>query len=254
MAIPNIFNKSLQGQTGTSFGESPTSSIPSILGGAQIVRFLFDAEGGFQTPPGFKTGSQGALTLAEIVAKSTQFKGRFIDDIFVLLFTRPSELQSRVNIETVALAASALRGNRPDNLTAYLPNFYAFVFRINPTVHRRQQTRDRQTVLTKGGYLTHYWSSGMRQMTFQGSSGALVPPERQQDQAQFNIRQTDAYANFLQLKRFYEDANQDVALFFLGRFLQGALADFNFTEDADNPYQIKYEFKFDAYPEQPEIA
>lgn len=94
----------------------------------------------------------------------------------------------------------------------------------------------------------------MKVMKFSGSSGPLTPPSGDFDAEKFNIRQTVQYANFLQLKRFFEEANQDVGIFFLGRFLLGVMSDFQFTEDANNPYEIKYEFTFEAYPEYAELG
>ncbi len=93
----------------------------------------------------------------------------------------------------------------------------------------------------------------MKVMNFQGTSGALIPTDVSTDTEAFNIRETVQYANFLQLRQFYETANQDVGFYFLGRFVQGVLAEFAFTEDANDPYQIKYSFKFEAYPEYPEL-
>ena len=199
--------------------------------------------------------------IAEILTKSTQFQGRFIDDIFILMFTRPSEAAKKAGL-LGAVGAAAVTGIPTAiaggiggfDLVGLLPNFYSFVFRINPYMHERTQTRARQTILTKGGYLTQYWSAGMKSMTFKGSTGSLCPPNHSANTEGFNIRQTVQYTNFLNLRKFYEEANMDVTIFFLGRLLVGAMSDFSFTEDANTPYAIEYSFKFEAYPEFKELA
>lgn len=244
MAMPSGFDKNLMGLGGSS----TLSAAPGLVAGAQMVSFMSSLDG-------YKGSMAGALL--EIAGKATIFQGRFIDDIFVLLFTRPAPAISRVSgLGLAGLGASLafsgpalINGNKPKNLSALLPNFYSFVFRINPTTTSRTQTRARSTILTKGGYMTQYWSAGMKSMTFAGSSGSLTPPPGGDTGGGFNIRQTIQYSNFLSLRKFYEEANQDIGLFYLGRFVTGVMSDFNFTEDANNPYEIKYTFKFEAYPE-----
>lgn len=246
MALPPAFDKNVpRGSAATAI----TGSAPALIAGGQAILFMNQL--GFD-------GLQSAGLLAEVLAKSTLFQGRFLDDIFVLFFTQPSSLAKRVglasSLASAAASAPIVNGARLQNVAALLPNFFAFVFRINPTVHSRTQSRVRNTVLTKGGYLTQYWSAGMKQMTFSGSSGSLVPPDVTSDTEAFNIRQTVQYANFKQLRQFYEQSNQDVGIFFLGRTMLGVMSDFSFVEDADDPYQIKYTFKFEAYPEYQELG
>jgi len=245
MPLPGPFGKNVSSGQGASF----LSRAPALMAGGQMAMFLMSLDT-------FDTVSRlGAL--AEILAKTTSFKGRFIDDIFVLLFTRPSPLAKKAGLIASAatgLASIGAGAIGPIDIASLLPNFFAFVFRINPTKHERTQTRSKSTVLTKGGYLTQYWASGMKQMTFTGSSGSLLPPGQDVNTEGFNIRQTAQYANFLNLRRFYEEANQDVAIFFLGRFMVGVMSEFIFTEDAEKPYEITYNFKFDAYPEFRELA
>lgn len=245
MSLPSKLNNNLLG----SGGSGALGAAPALLAGGQALLFMNQL--------GFDASQTGGV-LAEVLTKSTIFQGRFIDDIFVLFFTQPSSLAKRLGVAgslAGAVASTPLVGtNRLANLASLLPNFFAFVFRINPTIHQRTQTRVRSTVLTKGGYLTQYWSAGMKQMTFSGSSGSLVPPSIDLDQEKFNIRQTIQYANFKQLRQFYEQSNQDIGLFFLGRTMLGVMSDFTFTEDADSPYEIKYTFKFEAYPEYQELG
>jgi hypothetical protein len=204
------------------------------------------------------TGAQAAGVVGQIAAESTIFTGRFVSDIMVLYFTQPSSLSSRLGVgsslASAVESAPIVSGKRLQNAAALLPNFYAFVFRINPSAVQRTQTRVRNTTLTKGGYLTQYWSAGMKVMSYSGSSGAMVPDDPSVDLANFNIRQTVAYANFKQLRQFYEQANQDVGLFAQGSNYLGVLSEFSFTVDADAPYEIKYSMKFEAYPEYAELG
>lgn len=260
MALPKGFKKAL---VGGAIGPALQLLIPRGLDGvADNRRGLFGGKLNSFLLSGFENGIVPSALFA--IAQNTSIEGKFLNDFFVLFFTRKSTFSStaaRIGI-TVAGAAlpkigSKLTGAAPGKFLpamALLPDFTSFIFRLNPTVEDRRQTRVKSTVLGKGGYFTQYWSSGMKSMQFRGTSGSLTPQTQEDDTSRFSIRETQAYVNFVLLRSFYESANEDVGLFFHGKLMIGVLSDFHFAADANDPFQIKYDFKFDAYPELREVG
>jgi len=260
MALPTGFAKNLTEQ---ALGQSLQLLIPRGLSGVADNRL--GLSGGLVDTFLLSSFESGLLPAALFAAaQETTIQGKFLNDFFVLFFTRKSSFskslaQAGASVigSTLGATGSKLTGAAPGKfipVQALLPNFTAFVFRLNPTVEDRRQTRLRSTVFSKGGYFTQYWSSGMKVMDFKGTSGPLLPPTLADDNATFSIRETQEYSNFVLLRSFYESANEDVGLFFLGKLLIGVLADFHFVVDADDPFQIKYDFKFEAYPELREVG
>ncbi|GAH13203.1 unnamed protein product, partial [marine sediment metagenome] len=65
-----------------------------------------------------------------------------------------------------------------------------------------------------------------------------------------DIRFSQAWAKLEAFKKFYEDSETNIQMYYDGMIHEGFFSDFNFDKDADDPYHIEYNFTYMVYPHQ----
>jgi hypothetical protein len=176
----------------------------------------------------------------------------------------PSVLESSVG----SLTKSSL-GLNVNNKQAFDKIMNAiFRFSINPQNATFTKNKVQAVTLTKAGYELQYWRNQMIGIAYVGRSGAFQPPSQTlqnlgasvQDVKNLtagalgnslnDIRLSPAWLKFQRFQDFYDTASGDLMMVFDGVFYQGFFEDFSFSQDANNPFIINYNFKFSAYPDK----
>ena len=65
-----------------------------------------------------------------------------------------------------------------------------------------------------------------------------------------DIRFSPAWIKLNGLKKFYDDSETHLKMYYDGAVYEGYFGDFSFVKDANDPFQINYNFMFMAYPNQ----
>jgi len=131
-------------------------------------------------------------------------------------------------------------------LTFWLKDINRFYFfLINPNSMKISKNPLLSTVLSAGGYRTHYWESlQMINETWSGSTGNLT------DEHYLN--------NFLQVEKLVTDYHKDIWLGFkYDSYRRGIITSFNYDREASSALSYNFSFTFLAYPEEsirPEVA
>ena len=130
-----------------------------------------------------------------------------------------------------------------------------FRFRINPQSFTQTESKIRNHTKTVRGWTSTYGGENMIQLSFQGTSGAMIP----WDKLEFlfgkngDTRFSLAWWNLSRFNEFYQDIDtkaREVHLVFWGNVYVGHLTNFNFSLNADDPHQATYNFGFDVYPDK----
>lgn len=145
-----------------------------------------------------------------------------------------------------------------------------FMFRINPQRADFTKAKARSFDLTKAGYQNTYWFEREQTIALSGTTGAFGPIPgggailgltsfRNFDfqswmgdftggvsEAPFDITVSEAWQNFEALQRIFEAGTQEYYSLFTDDLSQyiGAVNDFGFTQDANDPFQIKWNLTF----------
>jgi len=141
-----------------------------------------------------------------------------------------------------------------------------FVFRINPQQMQYGRTKSREITLTKSGYQNTYWYDREQIVQLSGTTGAFGPPfnggvalgvgafsgfDFNQflgdmtggvSEAAFDITQSAAWKSFEKLQKVFDAGTNDLYSLFTDdlQLLVGPVNDFDFTRDANDPFQIRW--------------
>lgn len=140
---------------------------------------------------------------------------------------------------------------------------WTFDFAFNPNQVQVSYKKVKQIIPTKNGFVTQHWHNSMHTFSFQGVTEPLIgplgrpdivernprqPPEWIADPKEKNLRDTPQWKMFWLLDQFIQATNRDILMYYDGAEYAGAFDGFQFTEDASDPYIVKYNFQFTAYP------
>ena len=157
--------------------------------------------------------------------------------------------------DTIVLFDPVLVESDRVDLEMFLANFIRreglFRFRINPQSVQISKSKLTQTVLTHAGYERAYFGNDLTRLSYSGSTGRLWLPQEFQNSMFVDIRLSPVWQKFVQFEVWFEQMNRDVMLLdHRGTLYRGAQTQFSYTERADDPFQIQYQFNFEAYTDE----
>ncbi len=155
----------------------------------------------------------------------------------------------------------------------YVETDQFFRFRINPSNLRVAKGKLSSLTFTKLGYERSHHGNELTKLEYTGTTGYMRPPsivdtvrnlgtisnavQRQIEIARsilsgsMDITQSPVWQKFRRFERFVDRLDSEVVLYYDFRLFTGQLARFNYTEDANDPLQIKYGFSFEARTDAP---
>lgn len=161
----------------------------------------------------------------------------------------------------------AISGGRV--LSSLLPEENPITFLINPTKLEVRLSKKEKYVLTKAGWERHFFNNDVVLYTYSGTTGAFRPDELDSktllnirngvdfisaatpDVETFDITTTRKWIKFKKIRDFFEKTKDGVmALVWWSeeKAAVGSMNDFGFTQNADDPFQILYNFKYTGVP------
>lgn len=123
-----------------------------------------------------------------------------------------------------------------------------YEFRINPTTAKFSYNKIQQ--IKEYGY-EHYiiqsYGDRMVDLPFSGTTGSLFPPRKIIEMGLDDVRLSYPYYKLLEFEKFYMEADRMIVIIFFDFMMFGYLSSFNYTFDANDPRQVKFDFslKFD---------
>lgn len=128
-----------------------------------------------------------------------------------------------------------------------------FRFFTNPSVLNNGITKIVTPVLEKKGWETLQWPETPNQMItmqFSGTTGTIIPIKALRDQGIRDTKFSLNWMRFQQLQQLVLQATNDMKMLYDGKLYEGPIMNFNFVEDANQPFFINYSFLFMAYPDR----
>jgi len=147
-----------------------------------------------------------------------------------------------------------------------------FLFRINPVRAEFSQSKMRTLELVKSGYQNIYWYNKSLMINLSGTTGAFGPIPAggiffdlqalnqlslfgdplvgfRKSGGSFDITRSEAWASFQKLRQvFLAQTSELYALFTDDSYTYfGSVQDFQFGQDANDPFQIKYSFMMESF-------
>lgn len=215
-------------------------------------------------------------TLGEIKARF--LKDSILETIGSNMFEIVSGLTNVVN--AVAPKVGTIIGNIAQEIYKqnglFEDNLAYFRFRINPNKLSVSNKKILSTKYTGSGYDIDTRGNELIQYKYTGTSGSLVPynffdsvgiPMLKQlfevlnigasiagaserfPELSSNPKLSEAYLKFLLFDLFWRYNNDDLLVFWEDNCYVGKLNSFNFNLDANNPYQIIWDFDLQVYPD-----
>lgn len=174
----------------------------------------------------------------------------------------------------------------PQQVSQYLPSIMGytpngkfasrlgFVFRINPVRIEFSMPKSRTLELTKSGFQNTIWFDKEMTLSITGTTGAFGPipaggiglnlnslsevtlafsdPFTGGGPGSFDITKSEAWANFEELQRVFDAGTQELYFLFSDDNITyyGVVNDFSFTQDAYDPFQIKWSMSFTCFVRQ----
>jgi len=123
-----------------------------------------------------------------------------------------------------------------------------YEFRINPVTAKFGYNKIQQ--VKEYGY-EHYvvqsYGDRMVDLPFSGTTGSLFPPRKIIEMGLDDIRLSFPYYKLLEFEKFYLNADRMIVIIFFDFMMFGYLNNFNYTFDAKDPRQVRFDFsiKFD---------
>lgn len=150
------------------------------------------------------------------------------------------------------------------DLSSFLESFVRreglFRFRINPEAVRVNKSKLTATVLTEAGYERAYFGNALTTLSYRGNTGHFWLPQAPRGSAVQSIANSTIFADiklspiyqkFVQFEEWFESLDRDVALLdHRGTLYRGAHTTFGYEERAERPWEITYEFAFEAYTDE----
>lgn len=159
----------------------------------------------------------------------------------------------------------------------YVETDQFFRFRINPQSMSVRKGKIIAKTFTKVGYTYSHHGNEQTILSYRGTSGFFEQPNlaevalelakvvpgfpvqvqdanRLRDQVaqlifsgQWNITNSPAWQKFRRFERFWDRIQSEMMLYYDLRLYRGQVTTFSYNEDANDPFQIKYEFTFEAH-------
>lgn len=137
-------------------------------------------------------------------------------------------------------------------------NYYKFL--INPQNMRFDYQKLQSEEETSDITVINTYRNKAMPLSFSGVSGSLIPktilklkPDELGklpiDSLLKNPRLSVAWMKFRQLEKFYESTNSDIAILFDMDLYVGKFVSFNYSMEAENPWQISYDISIKIYPD-----
>jgi len=122
-------------------------------------------------------------------------------------------------------------------------------FRINPE-QAKFAYKNIQKIIEYGQEKYEVQSFGLHMMdvTFNCTTGLLMPPRTIVDWGFNDIRLSYPYYKLLEFEKFYKDSKRMIMVVFFDYIFFGFLTGFDYTIDARNPRQIRYNIMMKADP------
>lgn len=152
-----------------------------------------------------------------------------------------------------------------------------FRFRINPQNLTVRKAKVLSSTFTKQGYTYSHHGNDMTKLAYRGTTGYFRPPNplevgaeiakvvpgfpvdvesaaQLRDEVarlilsgQIDITQSPVWQKFRRFESFWDRVQTEMAIYFDQRLFRGQLINFNYTEAANDPLQINYDFEFHAH-------
>lgn len=164
-------------------------------------------------------------------------------------------------------------------------DYIGFVFPLNPNKFEKQQKKLVNWVLGAGGYTAQVWGNAVIPIICSGTTGRINPEDELNEGellilntlptdferrsyldslGKGGLKDTITWRAFRQLQyyfQYYNGGNEinlvdtampsrltEVFLLTTDKLYKGLLTELNWGDDANDPWQVKYNFKFEAYP------
>jgi len=169
--------------------------------------------------------------------------------------------------------------------TALKEKYYRF--RINPSNVTIRRSKMYSVVETKDGWDRMVWkkeqgSNAMIQISYKGSTGFMLAPSLKKwiggiggggkargtlgnassiaegmkwmaKTVSADVKLSKAFYKFKQMEKFFLQNTNDLGLFYDFIVYKGWMTNFSYAQDANNPFQINYDFDFTAYPNEQKL-
>lgn len=152
-----------------------------------------------------------------------------------------------------------------------------FRFRINPQSMTVRKGKIIAKTFTKTGYTYSHHGNEQTMLEYRGTTGFFEQPnvaevaaevakvvpgfpadiqdaERLRDQVaqllfsgRWNLTNSPVWQKFRRFERFWDRVQSEMMLYYDLRLYRGQVTNFGYTEDSNDPFQIKYQFSFEAH-------
>lgn len=124
-----------------------------------------------------------------------------------------------------------------------------YKFRINPE-EAKFSYKNIQKVIEYGHeqYEVQRFGLHMMDVTFNCTTGFLMPPQTIVDWGFDDIRLSYPYYKLLEFEKFYKDSKRMIMVMFFDYMFFGFLTGFDYSFDAKNPRQVRYNITMKADP------
>lgn len=156
-----------------------------------------------------------------------------------------------------------------------------FRFRINPNLLTVRKNKIISNSFTKTGFTFSHHGNDLTRLGYKGSTGYFEPPNVAQVASQIarivpgfprnvqdaealrdaitslllsgqiNITQSEVWQKFRRFEAFWDRIQSEMAMYYDQRLYRVQVTSFNYSEDASDPFQIKYDFEVLAHTDRP---
>jgi len=126
-----------------------------------------------------------------------------------------------------------------------------FRFRINPSLLRVTKGKVSSLVLTKAGFERSNLGNQLTTLAYEGTTGYLRIDPTFVNAGLDDQRLSVIYQKFRLFERFYDSLDGDIWMVYKLRIYNGQLTQFEYTENAHDPWHIPYSFRFEAHTDLP---
>lgn len=150
-------------------------------------------------------------------------------------------------------------------------HFLRITFLINPLKVGVSKSKKEKYILTKAGWERNYFTEDLRTYDYSGTTGAFRPDEMDgaktleqgstfqrfvktslgRDANVLDITQTKKWKWFKSLEEFFDRVTDGTLILVWwghSRPTVGSMNEFKFDQSADDPFQIRYSFRFTGIP------
>jgi hypothetical protein len=158
-------------------------------------------------------------------------------------------------LETIVIFRQELVEGPIVNVVKFLEDFIKsdgfYRFHINPNNLKVSKGKITAKVLTKAGYERSYQGNDLTVLNYSGTTGYFKVPDAFLAAGIDDVRLSFLWQKFRRLERFFEKEDGDLWLIYKLRIYKGSMTKFDYTEDAEQPWHIRYSFTFEALTDTP---